>query len=281
MKVLVAGSRGYCGVGIVQALRRHGCQVVGYDLSEPAGSKADPGIREIQADLLDFELLAKAVEGCQAVIDAAIYSLVEAPRTNRAGNHLPNSTVPFDLTNIDTFQVNVRGTLNLLEAARQNGLRQVVVLSSARVVWDYFVGQDGKELPPGFQVNAETPLRFSDFYGLSKYLQEQLCAHYARDYGFSITLFRPWWVVDGAADRNRWDRPLAEDTVLLSPAGMVDRLDLGEACYLALQHPEISCEIFYPAAGPGCERYFDVQTLIDRLGWNPTYRFPHLARNVS
>jgi nucleoside-diphosphate-sugar epimerase len=279
MKVLVAGSRGYCGVGIVQAFKQHGCQVIGLDLSEPTSVEADSSVQEIRADLLDFETLLAAMEGCQAVIDAALYRPGNIPEDRLPKLLLPGNDTPFDFTSVQTFQVNVTGTLYLLEAARQLRLQQVVLLSSARVIWDHFVGRNGETLSPGFQANAETPLNFSDAYGLSKYLQEQLGQFYADEYGISITLFRPWWVVDGATDTNRMNIPLAKDTIPLSPAGMVDRNDLGEACYLALQHPEISCEIFYPVSGPDCERYFDIQPLIRRLGWQPVYSFDHLARN--
>ena len=283
MRVLVAGSRGYCGKGIVWALRQRGWQGVGVDLSDPDSEETGSGWHEIQADILDAEFLLKAMAGCQAVIDAVIYR----PGDVRAGSgrkiHLPAGRGQFDLTNTLMFQVNVSGTLSLLEAARQAQVQQVVLLSSARVVWDHFVGPDGKELSPepGFRVDSGTPLKFSDQYGLSKYLQERLGAFYASEFGLSVTILRPWWVVDGEAGCNRYGQPLLQDTIPLSPAGMVDRVDLGEACCLALLHPEFICEIFYPTAGPGCERYFDVQPLIEKLGWQPKHTFPHLVKTYG
>jgi hypothetical protein len=51
---------------------------------------------------------------------------------------------------------------------------------------------------------------------------------------------------------------------------------MGEICHLALQHPEMQYEVFYPIAGPGADRFFDVAYLKKQLGWQPRYTFDDL-----
>ena len=87
-------------------------------------------------------------------------------------------------------------------------------------------------------------------------------------------------MVDGRLDTNRMGRPLAEDTIPLSPAGMVDRVDLGEACYQALIHPMDGCQVYYPLAGLGSSRLFDTEKLRRELNWHPVYTFSHLERPI-
>ncbi len=272
MKVLVAGSRGYCGRGVVQALRRHGWPVVGFDVLPLETLPADPEHVEFSGDIGDVDFLARAVAGCQGVINATVYRPSD-PRLRAA--LAPGS--PLETADILQQRISVTGTFNLLEVAWQSGVRQAVLLSSGRVVWDHFVRRDQSAVAPGWQATAETPLNYSDAYGLSKHLQELVGRHFAAVHGMAVTIFRPWWVVDGGLDRNRMDEPLAADTVPLSPAGMVDYRDLGEACYLALLHQRPGAEIYYPVAGPGCDDHFDAARLRRDLGWRPVYTFDHLA----
>ena len=277
MKVLVAGSRGYCGLGIVRALLEHGHQVLGFDRSPLEAQPDSDRHEEILGDITDLEFLFRAVEGCQAVVNSSIYRDVAGNEWKDSAHQAPiSSFVPHDLL---TYQVNTAGTMNLLEAARQYGLQRAVLLSSARVVWDHFVSRDQTVIQTDLRVTANSPLNYSDMYGFSKHLQELVGKYYADEYGLPVIIFRPWWVVDGPENRNRYGQSLADDPIPLSPTGMVCRYDLGEACALALEHPEIRDDIFYPVAGPGCERYFDVEHLHRTLGWQPRYTFQDLARS--
>ena len=65
------------------------------------------------------------------------------------------------------FSINTMGTLNILEAARINAIKNIIIASSTDVY--------------------NTPLTF---YGQSKMLAEHLCRHYAKTYGISILVLR-------------------------------------------------------------------------------------------
>ncbi|MCC7352633.1 MAG: NAD(P)-dependent oxidoreductase [Anaerolineae bacterium] len=267
MKILVTGSRGWCGVGIVKGLLERGHEVVGLDVSPvTAGYEDRPDYREIQGDVTDQYLLASLVQGCDAVVHAAVGIF--------QSRDAPDGTL--DEGNIKSYDVTVTGTLYLLEAMRQNNVRQFVLLSSAAVVLDHIAGPN--RTVKEYFLDAQTPLNFSSFYGLTKLLQERLAAFYARQYNMSVVALRLWWVVDGPTYRTKNGVPLAEDTFYLSPTGMLDRYDLGEICHLALQRPDIVYEIFYPVAGPHPERYFDVERVRRELGWQPRYTFEDVVR---
>lgn len=112
-RLLLTGAAGFTGRYLAPALEAVGWEVHG--LSQKAGASE----REIVADLLDPESLARAVKQLQpdAVIHLAAISFV--------GHADP----------LDFYRVNMFGTMNLLAAFRDAGLspRKIIVASSANV----------------------------------------------------------------------------------------------------------------------------------------------------
>jgi nucleoside-diphosphate-sugar epimerase len=266
MKILVTGSRGYCGVAMVTALLDRGHEVVGLDISPlPAGYQERAHHREVQGGITDPDLVYSLMEGCQGVVHAAIsrYAPIEPQQPG----------APFQRSQIEYYEANISGTFNLLEAARQRNARQFVLISSTAVVLGHLIGSDNTVYE--YRVDAHTPPDFLGPYAFSKYLQEQLCEFHARTYGFSVTVLRPCWVVDGASGLTKFGTPVTNPGAIFSfaPTGFVDRYDLGVACHLALQRPDITYDIFYPVAGTEPERYFDVEHIRQQLGWYPRYTF--------
>jgi nucleoside-diphosphate-sugar epimerase len=272
MKILFTGSRGYCGVAMVRALLEQGHEIVGLDVSPlPAGYRDQATHREVQGDITDPHLLFSLLEGCQAVVHAAISRYIPAePR--RPGD-------PFQDDHIQYYEANVIGTVNLLEAARQRDARQFVLISSTAVVLGHLIGPDNSV--HAFRVDAHTPPNFQGPYSFVKYLQEQLCEFYARTYGLSVAVLRPCWVVDGPSGLTKFGTPLSApgEQFPFAPTGFVDRYDLGVACHLALQRPDIVYDVFYPVAGTEPERYFDVEHIRRELGWYPRYPFADVLQS--
>jgi UDP-N-acetylglucosamine 4-epimerase len=75
----------------------------------------------------------------------------------------------------ETFNINVNGFLNVLEAARINGIKKVVYASSSAVYGDV------KVLP----IKETTKLNPISIYGLSKKLNEELAEYYFKNYTIS------------------------------------------------------------------------------------------------
>lgn len=118
----------------------------------------------VEGDVRDFEILCRLTEGVDVVFHlAAVVSVLislEDPQT--------------------TWEVNLKGTYNVLEAARQAKVKRVVYISSSAVYGEY------PKLPfkEGFPPQPESP------YALSKLAGEQLCSLYWRLYGLETVTLR-------------------------------------------------------------------------------------------
>ena len=100
-------------------------------------------------------------------------------------HHLAAMTfVPASWTNpLDTFEVNVNGTINMLEATRRFAPKSSF----------HFAGSSeeyGLVLRTDLPIKETTPLRPHSPYGVSKVTGEMLCQQYARTYGLRTILTR-------------------------------------------------------------------------------------------
>ena len=124
IQVCVTGGAGFIGSNLVDHLVRRGCSVTVLD-NLSTGSRANLAasaghVRFVEGDLRDRAAVAGAVAGCDAVYHlgalAAVARSVENP--------------------VEVTDVNVGGTLNVLVAARDAGVRRVVFASSSSVYGD-------------------------------------------------------------------------------------------------------------------------------------------------
>jgi UDP-glucose 4-epimerase len=124
MKVCVTGGAGFIGSNLVDRLVETGHEVSVLD-NLVTGSRANlaralPHVRFLEADLRDPSAVADAVAGCEVVFHqgalAAVARSVENP--------------------VEVTEVNLGGTLNVLVAARDAGVRRVVFASSSSVYGD-------------------------------------------------------------------------------------------------------------------------------------------------
>lgn len=160
-RVLVSGANGFVGSAVVRALLRHGYSVRA--LVRPAGDIANlDGLdcETLHGDLLDPPSLGHALEGCSGLFHVAADYRLWAPDPHA-----------IRLTN-------VRGTRNILGAARKCGVERIVHTSSVATL-----GHNADGTP----ADEATPAQYSDMIGeykRSKYLAEKLVrrrAHSAQD----------------------------------------------------------------------------------------------------
>lgn len=168
-KVLVTGGAGRLGRFVVAELAGR-CQVGILDRGEPSSSPID-----FPVDVLDLETLAPAMRGYDAVIHlAAIDSSVTTPP------HV-------------VFDVNVRGTWNVLHAAEQAEIKKVVVCSSSSATG---IDYTNPHLPPLYlPIDEAHPLRPSQAYGLSKQLVELMALSFGARGRMEVVCLRPAWVM--------------------------------------------------------------------------------------
>ena len=172
MKILVTGISGRIGANLAKALIEAGHEVRGLVWTKDLKLNKLEGlpVELIQGSLVEPADVQRAVNGTHAIchLGAAF-----------------QSGGPF--TSEDYFDINVRGTFNMLEAARQN---------SDKLVHLFFASTDAvyqKYIPGGMKVpirEDEMSVVPSGWYALSKVLGEEMCRGYYRTYKLPITIFR-------------------------------------------------------------------------------------------
>ena len=166
-RLLITGGCGFIGKNLIAQLRRRG----GYDitvLDNETGGRHEPDLqwpgRFIHGDIRDGRVLRTALEGAQAVIHLAAHTGVVESVTSPLHN----------------FEVNVRGTLTLLDAMREAGIPRLLNASTGGAL----VGEG--ERP----VHEDIPPRPKSPYGASKIAAEGYCMAYAGSYGTSTLSLR-------------------------------------------------------------------------------------------
>jgi UDP-glucose 4-epimerase len=80
----------------------------------------------------------------------------------------------------EAIDINVKGTINVLEACVHNQVKKVVAASSASVYGD----------PPVLPIQENDPLLAKNLYGLTKIMNEASYTHYWREYKLPFVAFR-------------------------------------------------------------------------------------------
>src|SRR5262249_57934955 len=114
--ILVTGATGEVARGVLPFLERE------FELRLLAPDPPGAGPRRVQANVLDWSGLARAMSGATAVLHLAV-----------APGH--SGTYEDDAFNDLRFDVNVKGTYHVFETARRLRVRRVVHVSSLMVVW--------------------------------------------------------------------------------------------------------------------------------------------------
>jgi len=186
MTVLVTGGSGFIGSHLVEALLLRGAMVRVLDnlttghRANLAGALAQPDGRGtvtfIEGDIVDRKTVQDAVTGVEYVLHQAAL-----PSVQRSVEDPVTSNV-----------VNVEGTLNVLLAARDAGVRRVVYASSSSVYGD------SPQLPKieSMPTNPLSP------YAVSKLAGEAYCRAFTRVYGVETVSLRYFNVFGPRQDPN-------------------------------------------------------------------------------
>lgn len=212
-----------------------------------------PRSRSSPGSVTDYVGLRAAAEGQDAVIHAAVRSTL-AHGHYRAGE-------------IEPFDVNVRGTFNVFEAAREAGVVRVIFIAS---------DETHVEHAPGERVTGDTPYRGApgDIYDLTKHLQEEVGAWFAGVYGMDVIALRLGDIVDVMQGRSEWGDDDCERS--MSENAWIDRYDVGRACLGALTLPRNSkggYRRYHLVGAPGAREVFDVERTEADLGFQFTTGF--------
>ena len=167
-RFLITGGAGFIGSNIVHTLVRKGEGVRVLDnlstgnldnLRDILGE-----IELIEGDIRDINTVGEAVKGVEVILHQAALPSVARSVENP----------------IDTNDVNIRGTLNLLIAARDAGVKRVVYASSSSIYGDTPTLPKREDMPP----NPISP------YALTKYVGERYCQIFTWIYGLETVSLR-------------------------------------------------------------------------------------------
>jgi UDP-glucose 4-epimerase len=173
--ILVTGGAGYIGSHTVVELLNAGHQVVVVDNLYNASPVALERIRKITGKDVTFA----QVDVCdRAALDAVFASQKIDAVIHFAGLKAVGESVQIPLT---YYQNNIAGTLNLLEAMKEAGCKNLVFSSSATVYGD----------PAKVPITEDMPLSATNPYGRSKLIVEEICRDLAKsDPDWHIALLR-------------------------------------------------------------------------------------------
>lgn len=168
MKFLVTGGAGFIGSNIAEELLKRGNSVRVLD-NFSTGRRENikdflNDLELIEGDICNYDAVVKSVKGIEVILHQA--ALPSVPRSI--------------IDPIKSNEVNVNGTLNILNAAKDNGVKRVVFASSSSIYGDT------PELPKheGMIPNPLSP------YAVSKLTGEKYCNVFSKIYGLETTALR-------------------------------------------------------------------------------------------
>jgi len=188
----VTGGAGFIGCNIADRFARQGHEVIVFDaLSRPGvernlrwlKDRHDGRIVDVIADVRDEDEVARVVAEAGAIFhlaaQVAVTSSLVDPR--------------------EDFDINVRGTLNVLDSVRLLGRRVPLIFASTNKVYgdlgDLAIGSRGERYEPDALLarrgmSEARPLDFHTPYGCSKGAADQYVLDYARSFGVPTVVMR-------------------------------------------------------------------------------------------
>lgn len=173
--VLVTGADGFIGSHLTESLVRQGYKVRAFVLYnsfnswgwlDHCGADVKGQFEVFAGDIRDPHGVKEAMKGCDAVLHLA--ALIAIPYSY----HSPD-------TYVDT---NVKGTLNVLQAARELGVRRVIHTSTSEVYGT------ARFVP----ITEEHPLQGQSPYSATKIAADQLAYSFYASFGLPVVITRPF-----------------------------------------------------------------------------------------
>jgi UDP-glucose 4-epimerase len=161
---LVTGSSGHLGEALVRTLQAQGRDTLGIDIRPGAFTHR-------VGSITDRDLVARCMRGITTVLHTATLHKPHVETHSRQ----------------DFVDVNVSGTLNLLEAAAAENVAAFVYTSTTSVFGDALVPPSGE---PAAWITEDVVAVPKNIYGVTKAAAEDLCQLFARNHGLAAIVLR-------------------------------------------------------------------------------------------
>jgi NAD dependent epimerase/dehydratase len=175
MKILVTGADGFIGSHLTEALVRTGHEVKAFVLYNSFNSfgwldhcsqEVRGGFEVFAGDIRDSYGVKQAMKGCDAVLHLA--ALI---------------AIPYSYHSPDTYvETNIKGTLNVLQAARELEVKKVVHTSTSEVYGT------ARFVP----ITEDHPLQGQSPYSATKIAADQLAYSFYTSFGLPVVTVRPF-----------------------------------------------------------------------------------------
>ena len=172
-KILITGATGFIGSHLAELCIEQGFDVVAFDRYNPNNhwgwledSEYKNDIEVILGDVRDYDSVSKAMKGCDAVFHLA--ALIGIPYSY--------------VSPLAYIRTNVEGAYNVLEAAKNLELQQVLITSTSET---YGTAQ----YTP---IDEEHPMVGQSPYSASKIAADQLAISYYRSFELPVKIVRPF-----------------------------------------------------------------------------------------
>ena len=166
MKILILGGAGYIGSHVTREFLDHGAEVTVFDdLSSGLQENLFPEASFIHGSILDYPALRRAMSG-------GFDALVHLAAFKAAGESMV-APEKYSANNIS-------GTVNILNAAAETGIRRFIFSSSAAVYGE----------PKYLPINEKHPVNPENYYGFTKLEIERILAWYDRLKGIKFAALR-------------------------------------------------------------------------------------------
>ncbi len=167
MKIIITGFSGFVGSHLTEKLLKEGHEVIGIDRSIKWENLIDPKNPKLK---IYHENLESNISDLFKGVDL-VFHLAALTRPQWSIEHVS-----------ETNQVNVDGTIRVLEYCRDNKVKRIIFMSSSNLY-----GEQGKEaILETAKPNPMNP------YALQKLIGEQYCELFYKLYGLEYNIIRPF-----------------------------------------------------------------------------------------
>jgi len=172
-RAIVTGGAGFVGSHLVESLLADGLEVISID--DYSGGKHEnlsafvghPRFTEVDCDITDLDRLRPHFAGVDVVFHEAVSKMTVCLKDPRRD-----------------LEVNAKGTFNLLELARDHGVRKFVHASTGSVYGEARY----------YPTDEEHPLNPASYYGVSKLAAEKYVRAFSQLYGMDTSMLRYYHV---------------------------------------------------------------------------------------
>ena len=164
MKILVTGSAGHLGEAVVRTIQNTNDEAVGIDL-------LDSEFTHRVGSIVDRDFVCHCIDGIDAVIHTATL-------------HKPHVA---SHAHQDFVDINITGTLNLLEEAAEAGLQRFVFTSTTSAFGAALIPPEGA---PAAWITEDVRPVPKNIYGVTKTAAEDLCHLFHRTRGLPCVILR-------------------------------------------------------------------------------------------